>query len=175
MGEDHYHIRVKKGHVKRLRFWFAPISQKILDADADWLEEEELSCDNICTRELFYPILKKHFPGEFQWHNEINVMPFKNVRGLIRETRAVCHALEYNYDDPRLRSYKRTFAIDLLVNAEEYDEKYATASESEKKKAVEEHKDVLIEYYSAICDYLDDICSRYEPKGFLGIAICAPH
>ncbi|MEE3420657.1 MAG: hypothetical protein VZR02_06100 [Lachnospiraceae bacterium] len=175
MGEEHYHIRVKKGHVKRLRFWFAPISQKILDADADWLEDEELSCDNICTKALFYPILRKHFPGEFQWHEEINVMPMKNVRGTIRETRAVVNALEHNYDDPRLRSYKKTFAIDLLVDADEYEEKYAEASEAEKIKAIEEHKDVLIEYYTAICDYLDDIVKRYEPQGFLGVAICAPH
>lgn len=175
MPEESYHIRVRKGHQRRLRFWFAPISQAILDADADWLEDEELSCDNICTHELFYPFIQKHFPGEFKWRNEINVMPFSNVHDMVKEVRFVAKALDQNYHDHRLAPYKKNFAIDLLVNAEEYDAKYATASEAEKNAAVEKHKGVIIEFYNKICDYLDEVCKKYEPKGFLGIAICAPH
>ncbi len=175
MPEESYHIRVRKGHQRRLRFWFAPISQAILDADADWLEDEELSCDNICTHELFYPFIEKHFPGEFKWRNEINIMPFSNVHDMVKEVRSVTESLEKDYRNPRLAPYKKNFAIDLLVNGEEYDEKYATASESEKMAAVESHKGVITEFYTKICDYLDEMCSTYEPKEFLGIAICAPH
>lgn len=175
MSEESYHIRVRKGHQSRLRFWFAPVSREIMNADADWLEKEELSCDNICTHELFYPFIQKHFPGEFKWRNEINIMPFSNVREMVHEVRSVSRALENDYHNPRLIPYKKNFAIDLLVNAEEYDAKYSAASDSVKIAAVEEHKEVIIEFYKKICDYLDSMCTEYEPKGFLGIAICAPH
>ncbi len=175
MAEKHYHIRVRKGHQRRLRFWFAPVSPKIMNADADWLEDAELSCDNICTKELFYPFIEKHFPGEFKWKNEINLMPFANVLEMTEEVRKVAGLLEKNYNDPRLRKYKQNFAIDLLVNAEEYDEKYVDATEAECLKGIEEHKDVIIEFYLKICDYLEETINTYKPQGFDAIAICAPH
>ncbi len=175
MSDDHYHIRVKKGHHKRLRFWFAPVSPKIMNADADWLEDAELSCDNICTKELFYPFIQKYFPGDFQWRNEINLMPFANVLEMTEEVRKVSALMRKNYNDPRLRRYKKNFAIDLLVNAEEYEEKYMDAPESVRFAAIEEHKDVIIEFYDKICDYLEETVKTYKPKGFDAIAICAPH
>ncbi len=175
MSEDTFHIPIRKGHHKKLRFWFAPISQAIMDADADWLENEELSCDNICTRELFYPFIEKFFPGEFKWRNEINIMPFDRIHGMIEEVRKVVKTLTKDYYDPTLLPYKQGFAIDLLVSPEEYDEKYVDAPDSITRTAIEDHKSVIIDFYTGIADYLDEICDRYEPEGFLGVAICAPH
>ncbi len=175
MSDEHYHIRVRKGHHKRLRFWFAPVSPAIMNADADWLEDAELSCDNICTKELFFHFIKKHFPGEFQWKNEINLMPFANVLEMVDEVRKVSRLMEKNFNDPRLRRYKKNFAIDLLVNAEEFDANYLDAPDSVRMQAIEEHKDVIIEFYNRICDYLEETINTYKPKGFDAIAICAPH
>ena len=89
MAEDRYRIRVRRGHHKKLRFWFAPVSEKIMNADADWLSDAELSCDNLPTKQLFYPFIKKYYPGEFLWKNELNLMPFDNVRAMTREVRKV--------------------------------------------------------------------------------------
>ncbi len=175
MSEEHYHIRVKRGHQRRLRFWFAPVSPAIMNADADWLDDAELSCDNICTKELFYPFIEKHFPKEFKWRNELNLMPFANVLDMTTEVRKVCAAMKKNYHNPKLARYKKNFAIDLLVNAEEYEIHYLDASESEREAAIEEHKDVIIEFYTKICDYLEETVKEYKPQGFDAIAIYAPH
>ena len=175
MADGTYHIRIKNGHSKRLRFWFAPVSDKIMNARADWLDDAELSCDNICAKELVYPFIKKHFPGEFKWRNELNLMPFENALAMAREMRRVSKLLRRNYNDPRLNSYKRRFSIDLLVSEQEYEERYANASAREKKAAVEEHIDVVIEFYTVIADYIEDTAEEYAPKDFNAIAIYAPH
>ena len=71
MAASEYHIRVKRGHHARLRFWFDPMSDDIWNGDADLIMEDELSCDNICTHELFFPIIERFFPGEARcYHSE---------------------------------------------------------------------------------------------------------
>ena len=49
MTEERYRIRMKRGHHKKLRFWFCPVNEKIMNADADWLEDAELSCEHRAT------------------------------------------------------------------------------------------------------------------------------
>ena len=88
-AENRYRIRIRRGHNRKLRFWFAPVSEKIMNADADWIEEAELSCDNLATKQLFFPFIEKYYPGEFEWRNELNLMPFENVRAMTREVRKV--------------------------------------------------------------------------------------
>ena len=103
MTEERYRIRMKRGHHKKLRFWFCPVNEKIMNADADWLEDAELSCEHRATRQLFYPFIKKYFPGEFLWKNELNLIPMKNVRMLEKELRACIRLLkDGKLDDPRL-------------------------------------------------------------------------
>ena len=175
MPDDVYHIKIKNGHNKRLRFWFAPVSDKIMNARADWLDDAELSCDNISTKELVYPFIKKHFPGEFKWRNELNLMPFENALAMAREMRRVSKLMKRNFTDPRLASYKRRITIDLLVSEQEYEERFANASERQKRAAVADHIGVVTEFYTAIADYIEDTVEEYEPKGFHSIAIYAPH
>ena len=175
MAEDRYRIRVRRGHHKKLRFWFAPVSEKIMSADADWLSDAELSCDNLPTKQLFYPFIKKYFPGEFLWKNELNLMPFDNVRAMTREVRKVVKLMRKNYADPRLARYKRHFSIDLIVDPEEYEEKYVEASDFVRDRAVEENKEVICEFYLTLCNWLDKTMDHYEPLGFHDMAIFAPH
>ena len=87
MAASEYRIRVKRGHHARLRFWFDPMSDDIWNGDADLIMEDELSCDNICTHELFFPIIERFFPGEFRWRNELNLMPMEDVKDMIDEIR----------------------------------------------------------------------------------------
>ncbi|MDO4620726.1 MAG: hypothetical protein Q4B09_08910 [Lachnospiraceae bacterium] len=175
MSDETYHIRVRRGHHKRLRFWFAPVDDKIMNARADWLDDAELSCDNICAKEMLYPLIRKHFPGEFQWRTELNLMPFENALKMAKELKNVAKLLKRNYDDPRLTAYKKHFSIDLLVNADEYEEKYAHATTLAKKQAVEERVDLIVEFYRTVADYLEKTVAEYEPKGFHSFAIYAPH
>lgn len=175
MSEDRYHIRMKKGHNRRLRFWFCPVNDKIMNADQDWPEEAELSCDNICTRTLFFPFIRKYYPGEFEWKNELNLMPFDNVRAMIREVRKVARVMKRNFNDPRLKKYTRNIDIDLLVDSEEYEEKYMSAPDSVRRQAVEEHADVVIEFYTRLTDWLEKTMDQYEPEGYQYMAIFAPH
>ncbi len=175
MADGAYRIRMKRGHSKRLRFWFCPVNDKIMNADQDWPEEAELSCDHLCTKQLFYPFIKKYYPGEFQWKNELNLMPFDNVRAMIREVRKVTKLMKRNFNDPRLRPYKKRIEIDLLVDSDEYEEKYMTASDLVRRQAVEEHAGVVIEFYTRLCDWLEKSMDRYEPQGYKYMAIFAPH
>lgn len=173
--EDGYRIRMKRGHSRKLRFWFCPVNDKIMNADQDWDEDSELSCDNICTKELFFHFIKKYYPGEFLWKNELNLMPFDNVRAMINEVRKVTRALGKNYHNPKLKKYKKNFDIDLLVDSAEYEEKYMSATDSERQRAVEEHVDVIIEFYTRLCNWLEKSMDKYEPLGYNNMAIFAPH
>lgn len=175
MADSEYSIRVKRGHHSRLRFWFDPMNQKILDGDADLIYPDELSCDNICTHELFYPFIEKHFPGKFLFRNELNLMPLANVKEMVSEVRSCIDVLNAgDFDSPLLDIVREGIAIDLLVPEEEYDEKYFEASTQERQAAVLEHLDVVSAFYTKICDYLDEMLEKYEPQGFEYIAISAP-
>ena len=174
-NDQQYHIRVRRGHHQRLRFWFAPVDDRIMNARADWLDDAELSCDNLCTKELFYPFIRKYYPGKFEWKNELNLMPIDSVLAMTNECRHVAKLLKKNYHDPRLKAYKRHYSIDLLVTEDEYERLYANAPAAAKEKAVEDHADVIIEFYKTVCDYLEETVKEYAPKGFHSIAIYAPH
>ena len=136
MTEERYRIRMKRGHHKKLRFWFCPVNEKIMNADADWLEDAELSCEHRATRQLFYPFIKKYFPGEFLWKNELNLMPFENVRAMTKEVRKVVKLMRRNYADPRLARYKKFFSIDVLVDTETFEEKYIDQPDYVRDQAV---------------------------------------
>ena len=174
-AENRYRIRVRRGHNRKLRFWFAPVSDKIMNADADWLEDAELSCDNLAAKQLFFPFIQKYYPGEFEWRNELNLMPFENVRAMTKEVRKVVKLMRKNYADPRLARYKRHFSIDLVVDSEEYEEKYAEAPDFVREKGIEENKEVICEFYLTLSNWLDKTMDKYEPLGFRHIAIFAPH
>ncbi len=174
MAQNGYRIRMKRGHSRRLRFWFAPVSEKIMNADADWLEEAELSVDNICCRELFFPFIVKYLPGEFKWRNELNLMPFGNVRDMTKEVRKVAAMMKKNFNDPKLAPYKTGITLDLLMSAEEYESRYSGASEAEKQRAIKQYSGVVVEFYERLCRWLDNTVDRYEPMGFNAIAIFAP-
>lgn len=175
MSDSEYRIRVKRGHHSRLRFWFDPMSQKILDGDADLIYPDELSCDKICAHDLFFPFIEKHFPGEFLYRNELNLMPMKNVREMVAEVRACIELIDQgDLDNPRLNIVRDGFAIDLLVPEEEYNEKYVEASTAEIKEGIRENRHVISAFYKEICDYLDDMVDKYEPKDFDYIAISTP-
>ena len=174
MAENGYRIRMKRGHSRRLRFWFAPVSEKIMNADADWIEEAELSVDSIACKELFFPFIEKYLPGEFQWRNELNLMPFGNVRDMTKEVKKVAAMMKKNFNDPKLAPYRAWISLDLLMSAEDYEEQYAGASEAEKRLAIAGHSDVVVEFYERLCRWLDSTADRYEPLGFNAIAIFAP-
>ena len=175
MTEERYRIRMKRGHHKKLRFWFCPVNEKIMNADADWLEDAELSCEHRATRQLFYPFIKKYFPGEFLWKNELNLMPFENVRAMTKEVRKVVKLMRRNYADPRLARYKKFFSIDVLVDTETFEEKYIDQPDYVRDQAVEENKEVICEFYLTLCNWLDKTMDKYEPLGFHDMAIFAPN
>ena len=80
-----------------------------------------------------------------------------------------------NYADPRLLRYKRHFSIDLIVDSDEYEEKYVEAPDFVKEKAIEENREVICEFYLTLCNWLDKTMDKYEPMGFHAMAIFAPH
>lgn len=175
MSEDRYRIRIRRGHHRKLRFWFCPVNDKIMNADADWPEDAELSCDNLATRQFFFPFIKKYYPGEFLWRNELNLMPFENVRAMTKEVRKVVKLMRKNYSDPRLARYKKHFALDLIVDPDEYEEKYLDLPESAKARAIEENKEVICEFYLTLANWLDKTMDKYEPAGYHSMAVFAPH
>ena len=85
MEEKKYKIKIRRGHSDKLCFWLDPLSQEILDGDADLIEEDELSCDNKCMHRLVGPFLRQYYPGKIRWKNELNLIPMKNVRMLEKE------------------------------------------------------------------------------------------
>ncbi len=175
MSDSEFRIRAKRGHHSRLRFWFDPMNQKILDGDADLIYPDELSCDNICTHELFLPFIEKFFPGKFLFRSELNLMPMSNVKEMVEEVRACIDLIDQgDMENPRLNIVRDGFAIDLLVPEEEYDEKWFDASPEEVKDAIYERRNVITAFYTKICDYLDEMVNKYEPQGFEYIAISAP-
>ena len=175
MSDSEYQIRVKRGHHSRLRFWFDPMNQKILDGDADLIYPDELSCDKLIAHDLFLPFVLQYFPGEFLYKTELNLMPFDNVKEMVREVRA-CIALldEGDLDNPRLDVIREGLTLENLVSNEEYDEKYMDSTSAEKDKAIREHLDVASAFFTKICDYLDEMIDKYEPQGFDYIAISTP-
>ena len=175
MSEGQFQIRMRNGHSKKLRFWFAPVSDKIMNADADWEEQAELSCSYIHTRRMVFPIIRKFYPGEFLWKNELNLMPFENAARLAKQLRKVARLLKKNYHDPRLNSYRKLYHIELLVSPEEYEELYANASSFVKEQGVEENIDVVIDFYLKLAAWIENTIAEYEPRGFNAIAISAPH
>lgn len=175
MADSEYKIRVKRGHHSRLRFWFDPMSQQILDGDADIIYPDELSCDKLYAKDFVFPFIEKFFPGEFLFRNELNLMPFENVRETVAEMRACIALLDSgDFDNPRLNPVRDAFTLDNLVSGEEYDEKYFDFSSAEKHEIMLEHLNVISEFYKTICDYLDEMLDKYEPKGFEYIAISTP-
>ena len=70
---------------------------------------------------------------------------------------------------------KLFWKIDLIVDPEEYEEKYVEASDFVRDRAVEENKEVICEFYLTLCNWLDKTMDHYEPLGFHDMAIFAPH
>ena len=66
MADAQFHIATQRGHSKRLRFGFCPVSPKIMNADRDWPEKEELCCSTLCGQELLYPFIRRYFHGKFR-------------------------------------------------------------------------------------------------------------
>lgn len=175
MSASEYRIRVKRGHHARLRFWFDPISDDIWNGDADLILEDELSCDNICTHELFFPIIKRFFPGEFLWRNELNLMPMEDVKDMIDEIRDLIEILDAgDIRNKRLNYLRGGFAVDLLVPEDEYEENYYGRPQRIQNQGVIDHLYVISDFYQTIADYLDEMVDKYEPQGFKYIAISAP-
>ncbi|MDO4804448.1 MAG: hypothetical protein Q4A32_06495 [Lachnospiraceae bacterium] len=175
MADSEFKIRVKRGHLSKLRFWFDPMSQEILDGDADLIYPDELSCDKLYARDFVFPFIERFFPGEFKFRNELNLMPFENVRELVAEMRACIDLLDSgDFDNPRLNPVRDAFTLDSLVPGDEYDDKYFDLSSIEKHKIMLEHLDVVSTFYTTICDYLDEMIEKYEPQGFEYIAISTP-
>lgn len=175
MATGEYRIRVKRGHSKRLRFWFDPMSDAIWNGDADLILEDELSCDNICTHELFFPIIERFFPGEFLWRNELNLMPMEDVKDMIDEIRDLIEILDAgDIRNKRLNYLRAGYAVDLLVPEDEYEERYYGRPRSVQVQGVIDHLYVISDFYQTIADYLDEMVDKYEPKGFKYIAISAP-
>ena len=175
MAASEYRIRVKRGHHARLRFWFDPMSDDIWNGDADLIMEDELSCDNICTHELFFPIIERFFPGDFRWRNELNLMPMEDVKDMIDEIRDLIDILDAgDIKNKRLNYLREGYAVDLLVPEDEYMENYYGRPQRVQVQGVIDHLHVISEFYQTIADYLDEMVDKYEPKGFKYIAISAP-
>ena len=174
MEEPQYRIRTKRGHSSRLRFWFDPVSKDILNGDADLIYPDELSCDNICMHDLFFPFIEKNFPGRFLFKNELNLMPFENVRNMSEDIRRISSLLLTDYENPVLKRIKLGYSINLLVSEDVYEEKYRDLSPEQEYSAVKNHIRVITDFYKTIADYLDEMISKYGPKGFSAIAISAP-
>ncbi|MEE8826899.1 MAG: hypothetical protein SOH48_07910 [Eubacteriales bacterium] len=174
MADTQFHIAVKRGHSRKLRFGFCPVSPKIMNADRDWPEKEELCCDTLCGQELLYPFIRRYFHGKFRWKNELNLMPFSDVTDMCREMRRVIGVLKTDPESPSIRPYTGGFAIDLLVSPEDYDEHFVDASASEKYRAIMSRIGVITEFYETVCGYLEDAVAKFEPKGYTAIAIWSP-
>ncbi len=169
------HIPVRRGHVDSLRFWMVPVNRDIMNADADWLIDEELSCDNLCIHELFLPFILRYHKGRFKWKNEINLISFKGVRAMSADVRRVCDLLQNDYENPELDELKKHCTLDLLVSRAEYQSRYLDLSNEERAAAVRANIGVVIRFYTEIADWMDEMLQKYRPLGFNAIAVCAPH
>lgn len=175
MADEQFQIRIKKGYSKKLRFHFAPVSDAIMKADADWLTEAEISCSFIHTRKLVYPFIKKYFPGKFVFEDELNLMPFEDAERMARQLRKVARLLEKDYMNPRLASYKKLFSIELLVSPDEYEERYEDASSFVREQGIRENISVVTTFYRRLSSWILETIEEYGPKGCNAIAIWAPH
>ena len=175
MEEKRYKIKIRRGHSDKLCYWLDPLSQEILDGDADLIEEDELSCDNKCMHRLVDPFFRQYYPGKIRWKNELNMIPMKNVRMLEKELRACIRLLkEGKLDDPRLDIVRDEFDLKLLIPAKIYSEKYEGQSDEVILRGLYEHMYILINFYRTIADYLAEMVEKDEPEGFLYVAFSAP-
>ena len=175
MAEVEYHIPVRRGHSARLRFWFDPISDEILEGNADLPIKDELSCDNPASHRLLLPLISRNFEGVFYYKNELNLVPMKDIARLIADLLTCAELLENgSWSDPVLREVRQNATIELLVPEDVYTEQYETASRSERSAAVASHLDVITEFYRTVAGYLEEMTAKYGKKGFRWIAISTP-
>ncbi|MCR5295035.1 MAG: hypothetical protein K6E30_07695 [Lachnospiraceae bacterium] len=172
MAEAEYHIQIRRGHSVRLRFWFDPISERILRGRDDLPIKDELSCDAHIAIRLLLPVISRFFKDKFYFHNELNLMYFNDVRKLIDELRNLSYCLELReFDKVSMGFLEDRLSIEMLVPEDVYEERYKNASPEEQREAVISHLPVLGEFYRNIADYLAAMIDKYEKKGFEWIAI----
>ena len=145
-----------------------------MNADADWLDSEEICIDNITAHELLLPFIERYMPSEFLFHNEINLMPLSKAAAMSGEIRNTALLLQRDYGNAALAGLKEHLAIDLLVSAEDYNAKYLLLSPGQKEQAVQDHIGTAIAFYVRIAKWLDSMTSKYVPLGFSDLAVTSP-
>ena len=174
MENEEYQIPMQVGHSRRLRFRLAPVSKKIMNADADWLDDAELCIDNITAHELLLPYIEMFFTDAFQFHNELNLMPFSAAGRMADEIRADVMKMKKDFDDPSLDRIRPHIALDLIVPPEVYSSNYVLASAFEKNEAVRKHLKTVTDFYGKVTDWIDQSIKKYEPLDFHDFAVTAP-
>jgi len=173
MAKRHYSIPAEIGYTKELTFRLAPVSKTIMNADADWIYDDELCLDNDAANALLMPFLEEYLKRPFKARDEINIMGFSRVKELISALRETAAMLEQHYDDPAMRAFEQYIPLEVVLPPDERD-LAATATRSERAKILKKNIGTVIEFYSLIADHLEDIIDRYGKKGFRHIAITSP-
>ena len=168
-----YEIPRRVGYTKELTFRIAPVSKAIMNADADWLYDDELCIDNAAATALLRPFLDEYLKKPFKAHDEINVMAFSRVRLLIDALTETSTMLLEHYDEPVLKSFKNYIPLDVVLPPEERD-KAALASRAEKERLLKDNIDVVTNFYGFVADHLSAVIKDFGAKGFRHIAITSP-
>jgi len=168
-----YEIPHQIGYTKDLTFRIAPVNKAIMNADADWLYDDELCIDNTAATALLRPFLDEYLKKPFKAHDEINVMAFSRVKLLIEALRETSTMLLEHYDEPALKSFKNYLPLDVVLSPEERD-KAALASRAEKERLLKDNIEVVTDFYRFVADHLTSVISDFGPRGFRHIAITSP-
>ncbi len=175
MAEAEYHIPVRRGHSARLRFWFDPISEEIMEGNADLPIKDELSCESHAAHRLLLPLINRNFDGVIYFKNELNLITMPEIAKLTADLNSCADLLEEgSWSDPLLRDVRQSASIEVLVPEDVYNESYEMASRSERAEAVETHLHVIAEFYREVANYLAEMTEKYGKKGFKWIAVSTP-
>ena len=173
MAKSHYSIPAEIGFTKELTFRLAPVSKAIMNADADWVYDDELCLDTEAASVLLRPFIDEYLKKPFKARDEINIMGFARVRELISALRETSALLEQHFDDPAMKAFEQYIPLTIILPPEER-MTAETASKADQRRILKKNIGTVTEFYSIVADHLDDVMDRYGKKGFRYIAITSP-
>lgn len=174
MSQSNYEIPVQTHHAKSLTFRMAPVSKAIMNAEADWITDDELCVDDETGRTLLLPFISESLKKPFAFGDEINILAFSGLKVVIRSLRETVVMLTNHYDDPAMKTFIDHIPAELLVGEEKRDA-VRRASAAKKAAIRRENIGVLADFYTNVANALTKIGKSYGTKGFRHLAITSAY
>ena len=170
MKNENYEIPAEVGYTKDLTFRIVPVSKAIMTADADWLKNDELCLDAECAEAILLPFIEEYTSAPFRDGDEINTIRFVRAKRLSQDLRTTAAYLKKDPAAPALAELVSRIDPEMILPRREFS-RLKKASEEERREAVYDHMDMVIEFYLLVSDYLLDMMEKYEPLGFRHFAV----